>query len=88
MEGQEGNTRPQEQENGLAKKHGKEPLVIIDKPDYSSLRGMPLQRTLYGFTRYLENMLSWYGVYWEERMPYRTDVSCALQGVHEAEQVR
>jgi hypothetical protein len=67
---------------------GRSPLVIIDKPDYSSLRGMPLQRTLYGFTGYLENMLSRYGVYWEERRLYRTDVSCALQGVHEAGQVR
>ena len=56
----------------MARRHGKEPLVIIDKPDYGSLHGTPLQRTLYGFTRYLENMLSWYGVYWEERRLYST----------------
>jgi hypothetical protein len=78
VEGQEGNPRPQEQENGQAKRHGKEPLVIIDKPDYSSLHGTPLQRTLYGFTRRLENLLSWYGVYWEEMRLYGTDVSHAL----------
>jgi len=51
----------------MAKRHGKEPLVLIDKPDYSSIHSTPLQRTLYSFTRYLENLLSWYGVYWEEK---------------------
>jgi len=56
----------------MARRHGKEPLVIIDRPDYSSLHGTPLQRTLYGFTRRLENLLSWYGVYWEERRLYST----------------
>jgi hypothetical protein len=60
----------------MARRHGKEPLVIIDKPDYSSLHGTPLQRTLYGFTRRLENLLSWYGVYWEERRLYRTQNRC------------
>jgi putative transposase len=55
-----------------AKRRGKEPLVLIDKPDYSSIHGTPLQRTLYSFAMYLENLLSWYGVYWEERRLYST----------------
>jgi DNA-directed RNA polymerase subunit RPC12/RpoP len=56
----------------MAKRHGKEPLVLIDKPGYESINGTPLQRTLYSFTRYLENLLSWYGVYWEEKRLYST----------------
>ena len=56
----------------MAKRRGKEPLVLIDKPDYSSIHSTPLQRTLYSFTRHLENLLSWYGVYWEEKRLYST----------------
>jgi len=56
----------------MAKRHGKEPLVIIDKPEYGSLHGTPLQRTQYSFIKYLENQLSWYGVYWEENRLYST----------------
>jgi hypothetical protein len=56
----------------IARRRGKELLVMIDKPDYDSLHGTPLQRTLYSFTRYLENILSWYGVYWVERRLYST----------------
>jgi len=56
----------------MAKRHGKEPMVLIDAPDYSSLHGTPLQRTLYSFIKYLENQLSWYGVYWEEKKLYST----------------
>jgi hypothetical protein len=48
----------------MAKRRGKEPLVLIDRPDYDTLHGTPLQRTLYSLVRYLENLLSWYGVYW------------------------
>jgi putative transposase len=54
----------------MAKRHGKKPVVLIDKPDYSSLYGTPLQRTLYSFVKYLENLLSWYGIYWEEKRLY------------------
>jgi putative transposase len=56
----------------MARRHGKEPLVLIDKPDYSLLHGTPLQRTLYSFIKYLENVLSWYGIYWEEKRLYST----------------
>ncbi len=56
----------------MARRRGKEPVVLIDAPDYSSLHGTPLQRTLYRFVKYLENLLSWYGVYWEERRLYST----------------
>jgi putative transposase len=56
----------------VAKRHGKEPLVLIDKPDYNSLHWTPLQRTLYSFVKYLENLLSWYGIYWEEKRLYST----------------
>jgi len=56
----------------MAKRHGKEPMVLIDVPDYSSLYGTPLQRTLYRFVKYLENLLAWCGVYWEERRLYST----------------
>jgi putative transposase len=62
----------------MARRHGKEPLVLIDKPDYSSLHGTPLQRTLYSFIKYLENVLSWYGIYWEEKRLYST--MCPLCG--------
>jgi len=54
----------------IAKRHGKEPLVFIDKPDYNMLHGTSLQRTLYSFVKYLENLLSWYGIYWEEKRLY------------------
>jgi putative transposase len=54
----------------IAKRHGKEPLVSIDKPDYNILHGSALQRTLYSFVKYLENLLSWYGIYWEEKRLY------------------
>lgn len=56
----------------IARRHGKEPLVLIDVPGDESLRGTSLQRTLLSFTKYLENLLSWYGVYWEERRLYST----------------
>jgi putative transposase len=56
----------------MAKRRGKVPLVLIDVPDYSSLQGTPLQRTLYSFAKQLENLLSWYGIYWEERRLYST----------------
>ena len=56
----------------LAKRHRKEPLVLIDVPDDNSLRGSSLQRTIRSFSRYLENILSWYGIYWEEMRLYST----------------
>jgi putative transposase len=56
----------------MAKRHGKEPLVLIDKPDYDTLHGTSLQRTLYSFVKYLENLLSWYGIYWKEKRLYST----------------
>ena len=56
----------------IARRHGKEPLVLIDSPEDSSLRGSSLQRTLLSFAKYLENILSWYGVYWEEKRLYST----------------
>ncbi len=56
----------------IARRHGKEPLVLIDVPNDESLRGSSLQRTLRSFAKYLENVLSWYGVYWEERRLYST----------------
>ena len=56
----------------MAKRCGKEPLVLIDEPDYDSLHGTPLQRTLYRFVKCLENLLSWYGIYWEEKRLYST----------------
>lgn len=54
----------------MARRRGKQPLVIIDVPDHSSLRGMALQRTLLSFAKRLENLLSWYGVYWVEKRLY------------------
>ncbi len=54
----------------MARRRGKEPLVMIDKPSYDSIHGTPLQRTLYSFVRYLENSLSWYGIYWVEKRLY------------------
>ena len=62
----------------MAKRCGKEPLVIIDKPEYGSLHKTPLQRTLYSFIKYLENLLSWYGIYWEEKRLYST--TCPICG--------
>jgi len=56
----------------IAKRHGKQPLVLIDVPEYESIHRTPLQRTLYSFRKYLENVLSWYGVYWEEVRLYST----------------
>jgi hypothetical protein len=56
----------------MAKRHGKEPMVLIDVPNYSSLHGTSLQRTQYSFVRYLENLLSWYGIYWEEKRLHST----------------
>ena len=56
----------------VAKRREKEPLVLIDVPEYDSLHGTALQKTLCSFTRYLENMLSWYGVYWKEERLYST----------------
>ena len=56
----------------IARRRGKQPLVLIDAPDYESIRGTPLQRTLYSFKKHLENILSWYGVYWEEVRLYST----------------
>ena len=54
----------------IARRHGKQPLVLIDIPDDESLRGSSLQRTLTSFVRYFENVLSWYGIYWEEKRLY------------------
>jgi ribosomal protein S27AE len=56
----------------MARRCGKEALVLIDKPEYGSLHGTSLQRTLYRFAKYLENLLSWYGVYWKEERLYST----------------
>ncbi|WP_291998768.1 zinc ribbon domain-containing protein [Caldivirga sp.] len=56
----------------IAKGHGKEPLVLIDVPSDESLRGSPLQRTIRSFAQYLTNVLSWYGIYWEEVRLYST----------------
>ncbi|GAB6946059.1 hypothetical protein JCM16161A_01890 [Vulcanisaeta sp. JCM 16161] len=56
----------------IAKRHGKEPLVMIDVPDDESLRGTSLQRTLLSFAKYFENILSWYGIYFEEARLYST----------------
>ena len=56
----------------LSKRHKKEPLVLMDMPDDDSLRGSSLQRSIMSFSRYLENILSWYGVYWEETRLYST----------------
>lgn len=54
----------------IAKRHGKQPLVLIDMPDDESLRGSSLQRSLTSFAKYFENILSWYGIYWEEKRLY------------------
>ena len=62
----------------IARRRGKQPLVLIDAPDYESIHGTPLQRTLYSFKKHLENILSWYGVYWEEVRLYST--RCPLCG--------
>ncbi|GAB6945251.1 zinc ribbon domain-containing protein [Vulcanisaeta sp. JCM 14467] len=56
----------------IARRRGKEPLVMIDTPSDESLRNSSLQRTLRSFAKYLENILSWYGIYWEERRLYST----------------
>ena len=56
----------------IARRRGKQPLVLIDAPDYESIHGTPLQRTLYSFEKHLENILPWYGVYWEEARLYST----------------
>jgi putative transposase len=56
----------------MARRHGKGPMVLIDVADYSSLHETPLQRTLYRFVKYLENLLAWYSVYWEEKRLYST----------------
>lgn len=51
------------------RRHDKQPLVIIDVPDHTSLHGTRLQKTLLSFMRNLEDILSWYGIYWiEERL--------------------
>lgn len=53
----------------IARRHGKQPLVAIDVPEHTTLQGTRLQKTLLSFTRGLENLLSWYGIYWiEERL--------------------
>jgi len=53
----------------IARRHGKQPLVVIDVPEHNTLQGTRLQKTLLSFTRGLENLLSWYGIYWiEERL--------------------
>jgi transposase len=54
----------------IAKRHGKGPLVVIDNPEYDSIHGSPLQRTLYSFVKHLENVLSWYGICWIEKRLY------------------
>jgi len=54
----------------IAKRHGKQPLVMIDIPEYTSLQDTRLQKTLLSFVRYLENILSWYGIYWSEERLY------------------
>ncbi|MGC8578253.1 MAG: hypothetical protein ACP5M7_09730 [Thermoproteota archaeon] len=45
---------------------------MIDVPDDSSLRGNSLQRSIVSFSKYFENILSWYGIYWEETRLYST----------------
>ena len=54
----------------IARRHEKDPLVLIDIPDDESLRGSALQRTLLSFAKYFENVLSWYGIYWDETRLY------------------
>jgi len=54
----------------IAKRHKKDPLVLIDIPNDESLRGSVLQRTLLSFVKYFENILSWYGIYWDESRLY------------------
>ncbi|WP_054844600.1 hypothetical protein [Vulcanisaeta souniana] len=62
----------------IARRHGKDPLVLIDIPDDEGLRGTRLQRTLLSFAKHLENILSWYGIYWEEKRLYST--ICLIAG--------
>lgn len=47
----------------ISRRHNKKPLVLINVLDYLSIHGTSLQRTLLSFARYLENLLSWYGIY-------------------------
>jgi len=54
----------------IAKRHGKQPLIMIDIPEYMSLQDTRLQKTLLSFARYLENILSWYGICWSEERLY------------------
>jgi len=56
----------------IAKRNKRDPLVLIDIPDDESLRGSALQRTLLSFAKYFENILSWYGIYWDETRLYST----------------
>ena len=56
----------------IARRRGRQPLVLIDLPSDESLRLSSLQRSLRSFARYLGNLLSWYGIYWEERRLYST----------------
>jgi len=56
----------------MARRRGKRPAVVIDVPSDAALRHTPLQRTLLSFAKRLENLLSWYGVYWEEARLYST----------------
>lgn len=55
----------------IAKRHGRGPLVVVDNPEYDSIHGTPLQRTLYSFVEHLENVLSWYGICWVEKRLYQ-----------------
>lgn len=56
----------------MARRRGRQPAVVIDVPSDASLRHTPHQMTLVSFARCLENLLSWYGVYWEEARLYST----------------
>jgi transposase len=44
--------------------------MLMDIPDDEPLRGSALQRTLLSFAKYFENVLSWYGIYWDETRLY------------------
>ena len=72
----------------IARRRGKQPLVLIDTPDYESIHGTPLQRTLYSFKKHLENILSWYGVYWEEVRLYSTKCPLCSSRMKLAEKTR
>jgi len=54
----------------IARRRGKQPLVVIDVPEHNTLQGTRLQKTLLRFVRSLENLLSWYGIYWIEGRLY------------------